>query len=337
MNEKLINITKLSQYLDFEFLFIALFMVLIAWFFYKLFLKEATKERHKILIGHHRNLWKHVFIFAVLFFVFLSGKHLLEENRWLVYVGLLALASGLVIFVKSARLNVLQYLFLGSMKHGVPVLLVNILSLIISLILIGWYLNVIFNIQISTLATTSAAVSLVLGLAMQETLGNLFAGISLQFDKSFEIGDWVDVRSSNGLITGQVREITWRATVLMGWTDELVTIPNRIMASSQLTNYTCDHPILRSQSFRLSYDVPVEAAKTALLESIQNVKGILAYPAPVVLINETTDSWLNFKLLYSVDNFGAQYTIGDKVVSLALAALERQNIKTVGPRIKLMQ
>ena len=126
------------------------------------------------------------------------------------YIAMAAFVWGNVVFVKTCRLIVLQYLFLGSMRHGVPLLLVNIFSLILSIVLLFWGITHIFGVQVGPLLATSAAASVILGLAMQDTLGNLFAGISLQIDRSFEIGDWVEVVSGIQKTTGQVREITWR-------------------------------------------------------------------------------------------------------------------------------
>ncbi|MEP6783322.1 MAG: mechanosensitive ion channel domain-containing protein, partial [Acidobacteriota bacterium] len=60
------------------------------------------------------------------------------------------------------------------------------------------------------LLTTSAVGAVVVGFALQDTLGNLFSGLAIQIEKPFRVGHWVQI----GEREGQVQEITWRATKL---------------------------------------------------------------------------------------------------------------------------
>lgn len=66
--------------------------------------------------------------------------------------------------------------------------------------------------------------SLILGLALQDTLGNLFAGVALQLDKPYEIGDWIEISPRAQVWVGQVEEISWRATTMIGLFDELLVL-----------------------------------------------------------------------------------------------------------------
>ena len=341
MEEKLINTDHLYALVDFEPFMILTALLALAWVFYKVFLREASADRHKIIKRHFHNIFRHYAIMLTLFVTFIiivqSGNTQFALVRTLPYLGSFAVLWGMIVFVKTCRLIILQYLFLGSMKHGVPVLVVNIFSLLLSIALGLWFASHLFGIQIAPLLATSAAFSIILGLAMQDTLGNLFAGISLQIDKSFEIGDWLEIINASQKTVGQVKEITWRATVLIGWTEETITIPNRVMANSQIANYTMgEQPIVRSQVFRLHYDVDVNLAKQSLLESTKEVAVIRSWPEPSCFISETTDSWLTFKLIYFIDNYGAQYTIGDQVVVAGLKHLRAKGIATTLQKIEVL-
>src|SRR6185312_9023038 len=241
MNDRFINLQNLYSLLEIEPFVLLCSLVLLCWIFYKVFLREANQERHLKLKAHFNRLIRHFLILSALFTTAVLLKRSGGESlsRALPYVALFCLLWGMIVFVKTCGLIILQYLFLGSMKHGVPVLIVNIFSLILSIILALWCAAAIFNIQVAPLLATSAALSVILGLALQDTLGNLFAGISLQVDKAFEIGDWLEVTSGIQKCTGQVKEITWRATVLSGWTsDELITLPNRFLANAQIANFS---------------------------------------------------------------------------------------------------
>ena len=222
------------------------------------------------------------------------------------------------------------------MGQGVPLLIVNIGSLLLSLVLSVLTANYIFGIQVGPLLATSAALSVILGLALQDTLGNLFAGISLQFDKTFEIGDWLEIKTGGPSTVGQVREISWRATVIVGWTDEIITIPNRTLASSQIANFfSGQHSFVRSQSFRLPYGTDIEAAKSAVLNATREISGVRPMPGPSSFISETTESWINLKLIYFINNYGAQYTIGDLVTNRCLTELRTVGIELASNRMKV--
>lgn len=341
MNDKIINTQNLYTLLDVEPYFILSGLLLLTWVFYKVFLKEATLERHKSIKGHFSNLFHHFLILSTLFasFILISQSSRLGFPliRALPYLGLLSLFWGIMVFVKTCRLIILQYLFLGSMKHGVPVLVVNIFSLLMSLALGLWCASFIFGLELTPLLATSAAFSIILGLALQDTLGNLFAGISLQLDKSFEIGDWLEVMIGTNKTVGQVKEITWRSTTLTGWTEELITLPNRTLANAQIANFSStEQPIVRSQVFRLPYGVDTKRVKQILVESTRGISDIRAWPEPGAVISETTDSWISFKLVYFIDNYGGQYSIGDRVVESALSALQTHGFETGSQRITIV-
>ncbi|MGZ5279048.1 MAG: mechanosensitive ion channel family protein [Pseudobdellovibrionaceae bacterium] len=325
------NTSALYRLLEFEPYFILCSLIALAWIFYKVFLREVSEERHKNLQTHFRNLMRHFVFFTTLFIVFIILRQASSDSNFAKitpYMALGSLATGMIVFVKTCRLITLQYLFLGSMKHGVPVLMVNIFSLLMSLVLMMWVAASIFNIELTPLLATSAAFSVILGFALQDTLGNLFAGISLQVDRAFDIGDWLEI--TNGIVktTGQVKEITWRATVLVGWMDETITLPNRTLANSQLANFSLgDKPIIRSLNFRVRYGTELTLAKQCLIESLKDNKAIRTWPEPLVLIADMTESWVNLKLVYFIENFGSQYMIADQVAENALRFLKANNIE----------
>lgn len=335
----MINTVALYKLLDFEPYFIICCLIFLAWVFYKVFLREVSEERHRNLRSHFKNLLRHFVTFTTLLVVYMILREISAQSqsaRILPFLGFSVLVSGMFVLVKACRLIILQYLFLGSMRHGVPLLIVNIFSLLMSLVLVMWTASSIFDLALTPLLATSAAFSVILGLAMQDTLGNLFAGISLQVDKAFDIGDWLEVTSGSVKTVGQVKEITWRATVLVGWTDELIILPNRHLANSQIANYSVgDQPIIRSQVFNLKYGSDPQLAKQCLLESLKEIKAVRTWPEPLAIITEMTPSWMTFKLIYYIENFGSQYIVGDAVIETGLRYLRANQLEIASPRLKI--
>lgn len=334
------NTSLLYQLLDFEPYFILCALLLLTWLFYQFFLRDVSDERHKNIRGHFANILRHFIFCTILFVVFIILQQATADSHFskvTPYIALGCLVMGMIVFVKVCRLIILQYLFLGSMKHGVPVLIVNIFSLLMSMVLGMWLAAKVFNVEVTPILATSAAFSVVLGLAMQDTLGNLFAGISLQVDHAYDIGDWLEVTSGVQKLTGQVKEITWRATILVGWSDEQIIVPNRFIANSQISNFSLsEQPILRSQVFKLPYGTDIEKARGILTSSLSDLHAVRKWPEPIVLINELNESWVTLKLVYYIDSYGSQFTILDKVSEICLSKLAENKIELAPNRIEVM-
>ncbi len=91
----------------------------------------------------------------------------------------------------------------------------------------------VLDIPVSGLLAASGVIAIVLGLALQTTLGDLFSGIALNFAKPYRPGDWVIL---DGGTAGCVIETNWRATQILTYANDLATIPNSIIAKSRIVN-----------------------------------------------------------------------------------------------------
>jgi len=87
--------------------------------------------------------------------------------------------------------------------------------------------------NVTPILATSTVVSVVLGLALQETLGNLFAGLSLQAEQAIAVGEWILVDG----VEGKVVNAGWRSTALQTFTGDIVSIPNNVIAKSRHQNF----------------------------------------------------------------------------------------------------
>ncbi|OFZ19659.1 MAG: hypothetical protein A2X94_16505 [Bdellovibrionales bacterium GWB1_55_8] len=337
-----IPLARVQEIAEIEPAILLLGLSLGAWAIYKLFLRNVSKERHARLNNLGKNLVFHLLGGLILFGIYqaLITKTIFPHSgaspRIAAYVGFAAIASGTIIFVKVSRILLFEYLFLSHMRVGVPLLIVNLFTLVLSLVLSGWIATDVFGVRLTPLLATSAILSLVLGLALQDTLGNLFAGIALQFDKPFEIGDWVEIQHEGQKWIGEVREVSWRATVLLAFGEELVTIPNRIVGQAQVSNFAArERPFVRRQTFRLPYGSPVDAAKQAMVLSALATAGVRKEPLPLAMVSELAESWIEFRLIYFIDDYATQYIIADRVIQSVLAGLQRIGVSLASPRMHI--
>jgi len=317
-------------------------LALLSWIFYRVFLRDLSPERHRRLRVLFVNLSAHVGVFVGLFVVYAisqkSPNHLVIVERVTSYFGLATLVSGAIVFVKSSRILLFEYLFFGHMKEGVPVLIVNLFTLLLSIGIVGWMAAEILGVKLTPLLATSAIFSLVLGLALQDTLGNLFSGLALQLDKPYEIGHWIEVQTNGQKMIGQVQEITWRATILVGVFEELLIIPNRVIAQAEVSNFSATHlPIWRSQVFKIPYTADISSTRELLIEAIGKAQGVRKSPEPVARIVEANESWLLFRCSYTIDNYGMQWSISNYVITAVVEELKNSGLGIAAQRLQIVK
>lgn len=338
----LIPFERIERLIQLEPALVILGFAVVTWLLYKVLLKDISFERHRNLQGQFQNLAYNTISGIAFYSLYWTLTHFFELNPYWVriasYVGLCALVQGAIIFVKTSRIFVFEYLFLSHMRVAVPLLLVNLSTLMLTVILSAWIISEIFDVKLAPLVATSAVFSLILGLALQDTLGNLFAGVALQFDKPYEIGDWIEIQNGGQKWVGQVAEISWRATVLIGFGDESITVPNRVVVQSEISNYaTRTKPILRNLIFRIPYGVSLDDARGALARSVRGIHGVqVDFPA-VVLVGEAGESWITLKLVYAISDFGSQHQVADRILTAALSELEKARIPIASPRLRVFK
>ena len=142
--------------------------------------------------------------------------------------------------------------------------------------------------------------SLVLGLALQDTLGNLFAGIALLFEGPFSVGDWIKV----GDTVGEIVEMNWRAIRIKTRDHDIVIVPNSTLGKERILNYTSPsttHGVLLYVAF--SYNDPPNKVKRVLLDILKKMETVLVIPKPSVRTKSYQDSSIQYELRFFISNF----------------------------------
>lgn len=154
-----------------------------------------------------------------------------------------------------------------------------------------------------SLVTTGAIFTAVIGFALQDTLGNMFAGLSIQMQKPFEVGDWIEYER-DGRQAGRVLEIGWRTTRLLTLDDVEIVVPNGEIAKASVRNFTKPTIISRRNIvFGTSYGDPPERVAEVALGALADVPQVLASPAPSVVVTDFADSAVVYTLRYYTDDY----------------------------------
>ena len=150
-----------------------------------------------------------------------------------------------------------------------------------------------FRVNLVGLAATSAVVTAVIGLAAQETLKNLFAGISLQVDSPFEEGDWVDLGSTTGIVTS-LRLMTTRVRGIDG---SITVVPNSRIAVEGLRRFKPEEPVGQIIELGLDYNFPPSQAVDLLQRTLYQNRKLLRTPTPKVWVSSFAESSIIYSLL----------------------------------------
>lgn len=121
-------------------------------------------------------------------------------------------------------------------RFGVPKILRDLAVTIASIVTLVMILSR-SGVNLLSIITTSAVLTAVIGLALQDTLGNLLSGVALQLESSISIGDWIRVDDRP---IGRVQEIRWRSTVIRTKNGDLVILPNSMFTKGVITMFNKD-------------------------------------------------------------------------------------------------
>jgi CRP-like cAMP-binding protein len=178
------------------------------------------------------------------------------------------------------------------------------------------------------LLATSAVGAVVVGFALQDTLGNLIAGLAIQLEKPFRVGQWVLV----GDREGQVQEITWRATKLRTKAGQFLIVPNSVIAKDPVLNYS--EPTIPT---RIEVEIPASAAtpptdvKKAIHEALANSPLVMKAPAPTIVINAFGASSVDYLAQFWIEDYAFDRSAKDQVRTNVWYTLRRHNIEIPYP------
>lgn len=191
-------------------------------------------------------------------------------------------------------------------------ILQDCLKFLILVVLAGWGLKQLLDVQIGSLLTSSAILTAVIGLSMQDTIGSLFSGLLLQIEKPFEEGDWIKA----GDVEGQVSEATWRYTKVVSLDGNEVLLPNNGVAKERLVNYSRPEPTLRQVLYvPAPPETPPVKVKSAILTALGRAEGVVRCPAPAVRLHEIQGDRIVYAAVFSVTGFNARLAAADAVLS----------------------
>lgn len=205
-----------------------------------------------------------------------------------------------------------------------PAILRDVVAALVGGFILVVLLRASFGVDVAALVATSAALSIVLGLALQETLANLFAGLALMLERPFEPGDWIRM----GDLVGRVQEVSWRAVRLkLIRQEDYLVVPNSVVAKSQIVNMSQPLPV---HGHAVEVSAPRGESpgrvRQVLIEAALEVDGVLRDPPPRARVFRFEAYAVVYQLVYYLDDYPRIHDIQGEVLSRIWYAFQRHGI-----------
>jgi small-conductance mechanosensitive channel len=206
-------------------------------------------------------------------------------------------------------------------------------DLLVGIVYLGAALSIVtyvFSAPIGTLIATSGVLAIILGLALQSTLSDMFSGIALNLSRAYGLGDWIVL--SDG-IEGRVVETNWRATHLLNGSNDLIVIPHNSLAKAQITNLS--NPT-RSHGVRLRIRIAPTMAPSGISEILKTVllssNSIMVTPPSSVEIKSLDAQATEFELSFRVKDFATASKAKHEVYDLIYRHAKAAGLSLAQPR-----
>ncbi|MFH1073324.1 MAG: mechanosensitive ion channel family protein, partial [Nanoarchaeota archaeon] len=203
----------------------------------------------------------------------------------------------------------------------------KILFLLIGLFIILEY----WGVQVWTMIASVGVLGIILGLALQDSLSNIFSGISLILDRTFKHGDIIKLESGE---IGEVVMINLRSTRIKTFEHYIISIPNRVLGNTKVINMTQPSNLVRmTLTVGVGYDTDVDKVSKILSEAAGSVKGVDKTPSPDVMLTKLNEYSLDFDITFLTHITSVKHieNIKEQVLREVYTALKKHKISIPYP------
>src|SRR5688572_15517231 len=249
-------------------------------------------------------------------------------------LALQALSAAFTLSVAAALLRLFDLLFwdwfLSRRRHvTVPRLAVDLVKLLAMTGVLVAVLKFIYGMELSGLLVTSTVVSAVIGLAVQDMLANVAAGLGLQIEKPFGVGHWLLIGSHEGVVT----QLNWRTTTLLTRDRHEVLVPNSTVAKTEVVNFSRPSTLQRAHAYiGVAYRHPPGIVKEALARAASSCPEVAETPPVEILVKSFDASAINYDIRFWINDFGRLLQITDDVYSRCWYELRRCGLEIPFPQ-----
>lgn len=189
----------------------------------------------------------------------------------------------------------------NSNQYEISSLLKTVLSVIIYIVAFFIIFQTQYpKIPLAPLFTGSTILGIVVGLALQDTLGNLFAGIAIQADQSFQVGDIIKITNQG---TGVVERVSWRGVKIRTFQNKLMVISNSVIGKETIEVAPKENLNARIVEFNTIYSNSPAKVIQVVREAVRQVENVSPKRRPIVRIANLGDNGIDYHIKYWITNY----------------------------------
>jgi small-conductance mechanosensitive channel/CRP-like cAMP-binding protein len=207
---------------------------------------------------------------------------------------------------------------------GMPRLVLDIIRALAFIVVILLTLSLVLGVQLNSIVISSTILTAVIGLALQDLLKNVIAGIALQTERPFEIGHWVEINRQ----IGRVVEMSWRATRVITVDGNYIIYPNANLSQAELINYTLGSPIQAMHvQIALNPSHPPNLVKQVLAAAALAAPDVCREPPPSIKLIQYGDYSVTYDIKFWLYNYDKYPEKRDAVMTSIWYHVQRAGFK----------
>src|SRR5262245_20140663 len=225
--------------------------------------------------------------------------------------------------------GILRSVLVFELREREGKLLQDILAGLIYLAAFFAIIAYVFNLPVQGLIATSGAIAIIIGLALQSSLSDVFSGLVLNFSRPYRLDDWIRLE---GGTEGQVIELNWRATHLLTSQRDLAIVPNSTIAKSKIVNVSSPsrtHGM--SLAVQLDARTPPSTGIGILRHALVNSRRILAFPEPSIAVKSMNATSVEYELSFFVESLNLAKAAQNEVFDLIYRHTAAADIRLASP------
>jgi len=293
-------------------------------FFVALTIGRLLKRRAGVQLG----ILYQLFCLTLAFYVALAVYGV--QATWPNHIGAAAILLSTVFVVALINRYLWDWYFEKRKRTLIPHFLREVIAGLIFLVALLLVLSIGYHAeaQLKGLLVSSSVAAIILGIAGQNFFAGIIAGMSIQLNRPYKVGDWLKV----GDTYGEVREINWRSTRLCTNDTIYLDIPNNEIVKSTIVNlhYPTEVHAMRVR-IGLDYNVPPNRVKDALGRAASNARGVLPNPPVKVFLVDFADHAVIYEIKFYMGNHARINEINDAVRTNVWYELKREQINIPYP------
>jgi len=208
-----------------------------------------------------------------------------------------------------------------------PQLLRQIVAIVLYGVLFASAFKAVLKVDVTPALTGCAVVAAVIGLALQETLGNLFSGIAVHMEGAFGVGDVLH----SGDYVGVVESVSWRATRMRGFNNQILVLPNSVIARERLEVFPHGNLNARILQLGIDYNVAPATVIEIVSQAAAHVDGVARELPCFTRVGAFADSSVIYEIKYHTRDYAKRDRIDADIRKAVWYALHRNKISFATP------